>query len=452
MTHIFRLLTFLCILLVSELSLATCYKVTRVGTAGTTSNNEIRPGEGVASNWPGACDTCNGPLGLPTVVNVSDSSFQPYPTLLASAVAPFTQFGATAGYNPEQVLFRCAPADAVYEMFSTNGDDQFSGYYSGGDRMGMEIGLTAAYRTAWPNVLLRLTHMASGEYITHIWKEHLLTKLDKDSRGFHLIKVKNLSAVRSELYSAPLESGVSFPYSATTKSQMYLRTQPEGYVAIKGPGLAYPKVGQAHAGGNWAGLPANWPGTIGLYKDVTLKRYPTCAVLTVTPYVLFPSISHMEINRGDSVTAPFEVRIKCQPGAINSTAPGGTAIGVLVSPGSLAVSNQLKLANSSGGLAYLVSENYGSSGIAQGVGIRILRGSSAINLLANENSAGGSDAENVGWYPHIGKETQYVGSVDGSSVFNEVFHARLEKFQVGTQPAVTAGKVRATAQVVIRVQ
>ncbi|HCT4761456.1 TPA: fimbrial protein, partial [Pseudomonas aeruginosa] len=74
---------------------ATCYRVTSVGSETTTSTTQIRPGEGTAGSWIGACDTCNGTLGLPSVVNVSDESFQPYPTLIASAVAPLTQYGAT---------------------------------------------------------------------------------------------------------------------------------------------------------------------------------------------------------------------------------------------------------------------------------------------------------------------------------------------------------------------
>ena len=51
---------------------ATCYRVTSVGSETTTSTTQIRPGEGTAGSWTGACDTCNGSLGLPSVVNVSD--------------------------------------------------------------------------------------------------------------------------------------------------------------------------------------------------------------------------------------------------------------------------------------------------------------------------------------------------------------------------------------------
>ncbi|CAD5109396.1 fimbrial protein [Zestomonas carbonaria] len=437
-------------LLLAQDAWATCYKVTSVGSSTTTSNTQIRPGEGTAASWAGACDTCNGSLGLPSVINVSDPGFQPYPTLIASSVAPHTQYGAAAGYDPERVFFRCAPEDAVYEMFSTNGDNLYSGWYDGGDSVGNSIGLQAAYRTAWPNVLLRLTHVETGQYFTDVWRERRLSGLDIDSRGFQLVKAKNLSAVRTELFSAPLEP--TRYYSPGTPSQIYGYTQPAGYIAIKGPGLDYPTVGQAHIGGNWGGWHHYWPGAIGLYNRVTLKRYPTCVVTNVTPRVVFPPISLGEVNAGAFREMPFEVAFKCQSGVINSVAATGTALGIKVSAGALAASSALGLANSNGGLAYLVSDNYGQPGVAKGVGIRLYRNSTPMNLLASEDSANGSNAQARGWYPVIGAASNPTGTNGGIAHYSEIFRARLEKLSVGTQPTATPGRVEATAQVVIRVQ
>ncbi|QRY81680.1 fimbrial protein [Pseudomonas sp. PDNC002] len=450
MNPILRSLPLLALLL-APTAWATCYKVTGVGTATTTLNYQIRPGEGVAGAWPGdgACDTCNGSLGLPSVINVSDASFQPDGTLIASAVSPITQYGNSAGYDAERVFFRCAPGDAVYEMFSSNADDLYSGWYNGGDSVGNSIGLQSAYRTAWPNVLLRLTHVETGQYFTDVWRERQLSGLDIDSRGYQLVKAKNLSAVRAELFRAPLES--TRYYSATIASQAYLYTQPAGYIAIKGPGLAYPNVGQTHYG-NYSGWHYNWPGAIGLYGDVTLKRYPTCAVTNVTPHVVFPSISIGEINSGANREMPFQVDFKCQTGVINSTAANGTALGIKVSAGALAASSGLGLVNANGGLSYLVSDRYGQPGMAKGVGIRLLRNGSAMNLLANEDSANGSNAEARGWYPVIGSASNNTGTVSGITQYSETFRARLEKLSLGAMPTVTAGRVEATAQVVIRVQ
>ncbi|PZU29343.1 MAG: fimbrial protein [Stenotrophomonas sp.] len=449
MNTFLRLLFPVC-LAVSPTTWATCYKVESVGTATTTAQTAIRPGEGSAAVWGGACDTCNGSLGLPSVINVSDPSFQPYPTLIASAVAPITQYGSTGGYDPERVFFRCAPGDAVYEMFSLNGDNLYSGWYNGGDALGNSIGLQSAYRTAWRNVLLRLTHMETGQYFTDVWAERLLQGLDVDSRGYRLVKAKNLSAVRSELFSAPLESTF---YYAITSSQRYLYTQPAGYVAIKGPGLVYPDVGKTHYA-NYSGWHYNWPGAIGLYNAVTLKRYPTCAVLNVTPQVVFPRVSINELNEGVTHEVPFQVSFKCQSGFNNSTANNGTALGIKVSAGAAAAASSLGLANANGGVSYLVSDRYNEAGMAKGVGIRLLRNGQVMNLLTNENSAGGvaANAQAQGWYPAVGGATQATGTTDGVTQYNETFTARIEKLSEGTRPQVTAGRVEATAQIIIRVQ
>ena len=86
-------------------------------------------------------------------------------------------------------------------------------------------------------------------------------------------------------------------------------------------------------GGNWGGWYSNWPGAIGLYRYVTLKRYPTCAVMTVTPHVQFPSITLAEIDSGGVREAPFELTFKCQSGMTNGTGAGATALGIRVSSG-----------------------------------------------------------------------------------------------------------------------
>ncbi|MGC3575686.1 fimbrial protein, partial [Pseudomonas aeruginosa] len=80
-------------------------------------------------------------------------------TLIPRAVAPLPQSAPTGGYDPERVFIRCSAGVAVYEMFSTNGVDLYSGYYTGADSVGYVIGLQDAYRTAWPNVLMRLTNV-----------------------------------------------------------------------------------------------------------------------------------------------------------------------------------------------------------------------------------------------------------------------------------------------------
>lgn len=430
--------------------LATCYLVN--GSSKTPGNSQILPSEGVAISWSGACDTCSGNLGLPSVIDIADSSFQPYGTLLASSAVPFSTYGQPGGYNSETVFARCQAADAVYEMYSTNADNQYSGWYPDGDSLGNTLGLQSAYRTAWPNVLLRLTNLSTGLFITYTWQERPLTGLDVDSRGYVLIKAKNLSAVRAELFSAPSESTAY--YSSTTKSQLYGYSQPAAYIALKGPGLSYPDVGKPHSGGNWSGWYGYYPGAISLYNNVTLKRYQTCSVINVTPVVSFSTITVAELNAGAKRTQPFNIQFNCQTGAtVNSVAANSAAMGIKASAGSVAAAQTLGLANSSGGLNYLVSDRYGQPGMAGGVGIRIFRNNAPINLLANENSAGGAASANAqGWYPAVGPASQLLSTSGGINRYSETFSASLEKLSIGTQPPVTPGKVKATAQLVIRVQ
>ncbi|MCE4072673.1 MULTISPECIES: fimbrial protein [Pseudomonas] len=430
-------------------ALATCYRV--YSSSNTPANDQISPADGLAvSSW-GACDTCSGSLGLPSVINVTDSSFQPYGTLLASSTAPFTAYGRQGGYNAETVFARCQATDAVYEMYSTNADDRYSGWYPDGDALGVALGLPSAFRTAWPNVLLRLTNQSTGSSFTPVWQQRLLTGLDSDSRGYVLIKAKNLSAVRAELFSAGPES--TNYYSATTKSQSYDYSQPAAYIALKGPGLTYPQVGVPHSQdyNGWYGF---WPGAISLYKNVTLKRYQTCSVVNITPVVLFPTISVAELNAGGKRVQSFNIKFNCQTGAtVNSVALNATAMGIKASPGAVTAASTLGLSNASGGLSYLLSDDYGQPGMAGGVGIRIFRNDAAINLLANENSAAGAATANAqGWYPAVSPASQLVSSAGGVNQYAEMFSASLEKLSIGTQPPVTPGKVKATAQLVIRVQ
>ncbi len=93
--------------------------------------------------------------------------------------------------------------------------------------------------------------------------------------------------------------------------------------------------------------------------------------------------------------------------------------------------------------------------MAQGVGIRIYCATAApMTLLANEDSANGSNAEARGWYPAIGSASNKAnGEVAAASTSTARPSAPAWKSSaLGSKPSVTPGRVEATAQVVIRVQ
>lgn len=426
---------------------ARCYKVTQA-PSNNPGSRSIHIGEGQSGSWSGACNTCNGNLGLPSVVNLSNGALLPPGTLLASSIAPFTQYGQSAGYDPERVFARCAPGDDIYEMYATNGDNLYSGYPTG-NATGNTLGLEAAYDTVWDNILLRLTNVTTGEYITDIWKERLLTDLDVDSRGYRLVKAKNLSTIRSELFSAG--STEYHRYDDDELSQLAGYREPNAYIALRGNGFSGPTTGVTHRSSitGWYG---RWPGAIGLYGQVTLKRYPTCVVLNAAPYVPLPTIQRNAIENGETSEAAFQISFKCEDAMVSGIANNNTALGIMVPPGAFASASNLGLVNASAGVSHLVSDNYGAAGMAQGVGIRILRDNTPITLLSTQNSGIGNmpTAAEMGWLPVVGNASQLIGNDSGISQYIENFIARLEKLP-GSHP-VTSGKVKATANVIIRVQ
>ena len=118
-------------------------------------------------------------------------------------------------------------------------------------------------------------------------------------------------------------------------------------------------------GGNWGGWYSNWPGAIGLYRYVTLKRYPTCAVMTVTPHVQFPPITLAEIDSGGVREAPFELTFA--PERHDQRHRGRRhGAGHPRVQRALAASPALGLVNASGGLSYLLSDRYGSRALPVG--------------------------------------------------------------------------------------
>lgn len=426
-----------CLLMPLHNAWATCFRI--LGTVASNPNDfQITPADG-KFRILNACDTCNGSLGLPSVINVtSDTTFQPPGTLLGMGTATFMQYGNKVPDDPETVFYRCAPADAgqLYEIYSTNGDSVYGG--AANYEYGPSIGISAGYATAWQGVIFRLTNLDTGQYFTNFWKGKPLTNLDKDSRGFLLIKAKNLSRVQTELYRIN-----DIADGSVTTTGIYAWTQPFGYIAIVGPGIVAPAIGSNHLT-NFQDWPY-WPGALGIYGNVSIRRSPSCAVNTVTPVVLFPTISVAELNAGATRSVPFTVDFRCQTSAVSGVTANANAIGILVSPGSLAAANNLNLV-SSGGASHLLSNNYGSPGVASGVGIRIQRNGQDMKLLTSEAAGTGTAG---GWYPVIGSATALTGSNASTRSYSETFNAILEKLQ---NQQVKAGKVEATAQVIIRVQ
>ncbi|WP_246103851.1 fimbrial usher protein StbD [Yersinia kristensenii] len=406
-----------------------------------TAQNQLSAGDGTAGVWDGSLDYNNGSLGLPGVIDLSTAAnFQPDGTLLAAATSDFTTFALNTGYDPERVLFRCAAADAdqLFEMYATNGDNDFGGKNNDGAIAG---NVPYGFATYVRNVVIRLTNLSTGEYYTRLWKGRRLTGLDTDSTGRILVKAKNFSNLYTELFR------IDYARAGTNNaaSYAYNYTQPNAYIAFKGPGINGPVEGTDSVS-NWPGWYAMWPASIGLYNYVTFRRTSICSVTNFTPTVIFPRISVAELNNGYTSSAEFSVDFQCQLTIASGVNAGAVAIGFLVPAGSAAKAQTLGLMNGSGGVSYLVSDNYGAPGMASGVGIRIYRNNSPIYLLSKNVTQTGN---NGGWYGIFQGAQEGTGPVAGGDNFTESFRAELSKISGQT---VTAGAVNAHAQVVIRVQ
>lgn len=385
--------------------------------------------------WAGAHDTNNGLLSFDSIViNVAGDIIQPNGTLLTSAYSHPAQYGQRAGYNPEDVLFRCAPIDEdqIFEVFATNGDNAYGGMF---DISGVTAGVTGVYRTVFRNIGVKITHFASGLAFSKNWQERKLTNLDKDTNGNILVKVKDFSPVSVELYKSDDTGGAWLTGS-------YTYTQLSGYVTIRAPGMNQNLISGADSQSVYTGWYGYWPMGVGLLNNITVRRVPACVFRMVTPYVLFPTISVEQVNKGEKIERDFTVSYDCEKTYSPGTVINQVAIGL--KPTSMA--NVVAGSSDPSFKTHLVDYEYLSQPeiAAQGVGIRIVRNSSTMNLLYDENNFGGG--ENAGWYSATGN---FSDTSDLRQV-TETWTAVLEALPSGS--LVTPGRVKATAKIIIRVQ
>lgn len=417
----------------------------RVTSSTMLSSQAIAAGY-TAAAWSGACDTCTGNIGLPSVISInSGSTFQPAGTLLASAVGSFLSAASNVPYSANQILYRCAVADAdsLYEMYSTNGDSTYAGKYSVSDVEG-------AYYDVAKNVAVRMTNLATGEYYSRYWKARQLTASSWYSDGTWIyIPASAFSNVLYEMFKI---SSTGYYYNADAR---YLdsKTQPRGYIAFKGPGLSSNTLaaGQDHAT-SWHGWYDNWPGAWSTYKNVTYVRGALCEVSDYPSVVLLPTISSRALAEGERSQAPFSVAVQCEAGAIAGTSAStaksaNVAMGFLVNqPTAVQQATQLGLTTTGGGLSWLLDSRYGASGVASGVGIRIYDADgAALNLLPDLTSTGTGNSH--GWYAY--NDMLSLAASGDSDLYRGEFIASLEALSGQT---ITAGTVNAQLQVVVSFQ
>lgn len=422
---------------------ANCKKVT--STSSLTS--ELIAAGYTAGSWTGGCDTCGGSTTISNVVSISSSStLMPSGTLLASATEEMLTSGRSGGYSSQQILYRCALTDAgsLFEMYSLRA-------YSPGDYTGYLVTdeIEEGYYSYVKNVAFRLTNVSTGEYYSRYWKSREFTSDDwVQDDNYIYIPASAFSNVKVELFKIDSESH----YSNSSTRYVYSYIYPIGRLAFKGPGLS---TANLNAGDDSRtvilGYYANWPAVWQL-TGVTFVRGYTCTIIDYPSVVILPKISAASLNNGEYSQNDFSVSLSCEDSAISSVSTSSSssanvAMGFLVNHAE-AVSAATSLGlTSTNGLTYLLDTNYGSSGVASGVGIRIYdENGNALNLLSSNTSATGNSG---GWYAYKDLTTSQEDSTDGLTTYTGNFTASLEAISGET---VTAGSVNAQLQVVVSFQ
>ncbi|MFZ1872027.1 MAG: fimbrial protein [Chania sp.] len=428
-------------------SWAECYKITGY-TTNSASAYYTEAGKGTAANWDGSLDSAGSMGTVQSVINVNSSTFQPNGTLIASGTVSFLQSGAQP-YSADQILFRCTASEAgkLFEYYSTNGDSDYAGRYE----VGSAYGLPESYRTIIDGVALRATNLSTGEFYSRYWKARPLTNLDTDSLGWILVKAKNFSDTKVELFRLSSSTG-----SAATGVVNW--TQPNTYIAFRGGSLSNGLTVGADSGSIYYGWYAYWPGSVNLHNRIYIRRAATCSVTNVTPTVVFPLITVAELKSGVTRQMPITIQFACQTGTPANTglvalasgvAANQTAMGILVQPANAAAAVSAGFGTAGSGVSYLLSDGYGTDpNVATGVGIQISRTNGTVLNLLSTLSGSVLGGNNAGWYPVLTDATA-GGVVNGVTTYTKNLNATLKALPGKT---ATAGKVSATAQVIIQVQ
>ncbi|EPC0822137.1 fimbrial protein [Escherichia albertii] len=394
-------------------------------------------------------------------VNMYDTYFSPVGTLLASVVVPATNYtygGATAS----SVLWTCDATDLsnIYFLVATNGDDRVGGYYD----IGTTDGLSDVYATYFAYTGLRQT--MSGVVLTRYWKSVPVTTYATTSTGKIQIRLQDIPPLQAELYrvsTLPGTSSASYYCGAnntdgngivygSTAGQNYTCTQPNSYIQLVGPGLTHDNIGE-DSSNHYLFWGADNGFGYGMRNANRLYNTPTCVARSVNPVVLLPPITINQLESGQTVTAPFNITVECSDNATSGTSNAQTALGFQVSVGAYSAAQALGLVNSNNGVSILLSDNYTNSEMAKGVGITIaystasntplnLIGQSGLNVLTDMGTS-------AGWYPVLDNAIATGSSTSGYTNYNYNFIATLKSIHGQT---ITAGKIRATATVLVKIQ
>lgn len=390
-------------------------------------------------------------------LNLPNPIFLPNGSLIKSVVVPPTNY-THRGSVASTILWICNKTDlsSMYFLVATNGDDRVGGFW----QIGHKDGLSDVYATDLQYVGMKV--MFGDVIVTRYYKKVPLTTYEISGDKIN-IRLADLPTAVVELYRVselPPANGAASNYCAnrmvapSLKGTIQQCNQPNFYIELVGNGIGhdYDNEDSAHNFRFWG---ANNGFGYSMKQAASLYNVQTCAATSATPYVMFAPITSAELNKGKTLSQPFNVSLRCYFTASSGTGNGQTALGFQVSAGAYNAANALGLVNSDGGVSTLLSDNYGSSDAAKGVGFNIayaatptvpmwlLGGQSFIDPF-NPNYTGSM----AGWYPVLDHATQ-TGSQSSINTYVTNFIATLKKLDGQT---VSAGKVHSTVTVQVRIQ
>ncbi|MCG9966231.1 fimbrial protein [Shewanella cutis] len=419
----------------------------RISTVTTNPNDPsyVNPNYGLTTVWYGAYDANRGSLNLP-VIQVAANKYQPNGTLLATAVVPFIIYAQTNGYHPETVLYRCEASDEgkLYEYYSTNGDNEFGGYYEDGFADGVAYG----YATYIKNIVVRIRNNTSNKYFSRHWQRRALADLDRDEKGRILVKAKNFTDITIEIFRIRDVRGQLGDTNGYISGYTY--NQPAGYIAFGGPGVNHPTEGLDHAS-HWPGFYGEWPGNISLYQQLIVRRTTligNCSVINSTPIVRLPLITVNELNSGQTADTDFQLRYECQGNALTGTKPGQFAMGFKINSASFSDAWNMNLRDYNA-VSHLLSDGYGrNNNLALGVAVILEREDGLTQpfmIKDYPDLVSTYDAYKDGWRTL----SPYYSLVNGNRIYTQNYKAKLVKLSGRN---VTAGRYLAQAQIIVRLQ
>lgn len=396
-------------------------------------------------------------------INLSDVYLTPVGSLLASTVVPPTNY-VYNGASASTVLWECDEADLdnIYFLVATNGDDRVGGYYDIGDA----DGLTGVFATWFAYVGIRQT--MGDVTLSRYWQRVPVSSWAVTDKNKIQIRLQDIPPLQAELFRISSLPGTSAKSAychnnnndgagirfANAQGALYTCTQPNSYIQLSGEDSVSFSFYRDKAGEDSAVKFDFWGGHngfgYGMRTGSTLYTTPTCVARSADPLVTLPPIAVNDLNNGLTSSARFSVQVECSDSAQSGVGDTQTAMGFQVSEGAFFAATELGLVNGSGGVSALVSDNYFADGVAKGVGITLAHGDTPgapLTLLGQPAAAGGEEA---GWYPVLQGATKAGSSLDGYSNYTYSLIATLKKLNENQN--VTAGKVRATAYVVVKMQ